>query len=83
MMLPRLSEMLAMMPLLFVPAWYKETMKMSEPIVYRCDRENCPRNKLIHCYVVKLSCPPEADIIVLHKCEATKQDISVTIKAPA
>ena len=72
-----------MMPMLSDLTWYKETIKMSEPIVYRCDRENCPRNKPIHCYVVKLSGPPETDIIVLHKCEATKQDISVTIKAPA
>lgn len=56
---------------------------MSEPITYRCNCEECPRNKRIRCYVVKLTVPPKEDLTVLHKYEATKQDIPVIIKATA
>ena len=45
--------------------------------VYRCTKD-CPWNK--HCFVCKVQGEISGDVIILHKCEITKEDIPVRIK---
>ena len=46
-------------------------------IICRCPR-NCPWNK--HCFVCKLQGEVSGDVVILHKCEVTKEDIPIRIK---
>lgn len=44
--------------------------------VYRCPRR-CPWKK--HCFVCKIQGEVSGDVVILHKCEITKEDIPVRI----
>jgi len=46
-------------------------------IIYRCPK-NCPWNK--HCFVCKLQGEVSGDVVIIHKCEVTKEDIPIRIK---
>ena len=44
--------------------------------VYRCP-QNCPWKK--NCFVCKTDGEVDGDVVILHKCEITKEDIPVRI----
>ena len=46
-------------------------------IICRCPK-NCPWNK--HCFVCKVQGKIFGDVVILHKCEVTKEDIPIRIK---
>jgi len=46
-------------------------------IIYRCPR-SCPWKK--HCFVCKTQGEVRGDVVILHKCEVTKEDIPIRIK---
>ena len=52
---------------------------MSNERVYRCNLQ-CPIRK--HCFIIKLKEPVTTPLVVLHKCEATKRDVEITIGDP-
>ena len=54
----------------------KEGFRLNE-IIVRCPR-NCPWKK--HCFVCKTQGEVRGDIVILHKCEVTKEDIPIRIK---
>ena len=45
--------------------------------VYRCTKD-CPWHK--HCFVCKVQGEASGDVVILHKCEITKEDIPVRIE---
>lgn len=49
---------------------------MADGVVHRCTK-NCPWNK--KCFVCKTESEVMEDVVVLHKCKITKEDIPVHI----
>lgn len=49
---------------------------MADGVVHRCT-QNCPWNK--KCFVCKTKSEVREDVVVLHKCKITKEDIPVHI----
>lgn len=47
---------------------------MAKEVVHRCPRK-CQWNK--NCFVCKTEGPVKEDVVVLHKCVVTKEDIPV------
>jgi hypothetical protein len=47
---------------------------MVQGVIHKCTRE-CPWNK--KCFVCKTAKEVEEDVIVLHKCKVTKEDIPI------
>ena len=47
---------------------------MAQGVIHKCTRE-CPWHK--HCFVCKTEKEVEEDVVVLHKCKVSKEDIPI------